>query len=251
MKETVFEAFTTLWSAMPRTTEFWSAIFGAVGGAVVGGLIAYIIQVKALREGRRQRDEDHERVRHALGTSLLFKMSRIQSNIYGIHRYIEDCFESDAKEGLEREPWELFLPLANFPDLVQFSQEEMGMLLALKNDDVFNLVLSTDIVHNSLIDGFQVLNIDRRALTDRIKPDKAEGNVLSSVLDRDQMLVLRPYMIEVNTLIEDIRTRAKRDYEESVNAMDRLQQLLREKLGLSYKLNFKVKAKNLPTPENS
>lgn len=245
MEEKVVEIFGTLWSVIPGQTEFWSAILGAV----VGGSIAYRIQLKALREGRMQRDEDHKRLQQALGNALLFKMVRIHSNFYGFHRHFEDCFAEAARRGSTDDPWRFVLPLANPPDPVHFSSEEMGMLLALKNHDVFNLVLPMDVIHNSLIATVKVLNTERAALTERLKTDEAEGAVLSSNLDRDQTLALRPRMINVNSLIEAIRANAKRGFEESHEAMSRLNEVLRDKLGLTYKLESTVKLKDPPTAE--
>lgn len=236
----VIDQFRGLWSAIPGGTEFWSAI----AGAVVGGFIAYIVQMKALREARKQREEDNRRVQQALGNSLLFKMLRIYSDFYAIHRHIEECFEEAAKKRFEGEPWQFLLPLANLPDAINFSSDEMGMLLAQKNNDVFNLVLSMDVIHNSLIAAVSVLSSERRELTQRVKADQAEGNVLSGILNRDQMLTLRPRMIEVNSLIENIRVMAKRDSDESKDALERLQMLLRDKLGLTYTLESNVKQQN-------
>lgn len=244
MEEKAVEIFRTLWSVIPGQTEFWSAILGAV----VGGSIAYMIQMKALREGRTQRDEDHKRLQQALGNALLFKMVRIYSNFYGLHRHFEDCFAEAARRGSTDEPWRFVLPLANPPDPVHFSSEEMGMLLALKNNDMFNLVLPMDVIHNSLVAAVKVLNTERAALTERLKTDEAEGAVLSSNLDRDQTLALRPRMINVNSLIEAIRANAKRNFEESDEALDRLQKVLRDKLGLAYKLESTVKPNDPPTP---
>ena len=160
MEENVVEILRTLWSVIPGQTEFWSAIFGAV----VGGSIAYMIQLKALREGRKQRDEEHKRLQQALGNALLFKMIRVHSNFYDVHKYIEGCFAEAARREHKGEPWQFVTPLANPPDPVYFSSEEMGMVLGLKNDDVFNLVLQMDVIHNSLIDIVRVLNTERRAL---------------------------------------------------------------------------------------
>ena len=117
------------------------------------------------------------------------------------------------------------------------------MLLALKNDDMFNLVLPMDVIHNSLNDAAKVLNTERAALTERLQVDEAEGAAFSSTLDRDQTLALRPRMINVNSLIESIRADAKRGFEESGEALDRLQEVLRDRLGLAYKLEPTVKQK--------
>lgn len=110
------------------------------------------------------------------------------------------------------------------------------MLLSLKDDDVFNSVVSMDVIHNSLSGAVQLLTTERKALSERLKADEADGVVLSGVADRDQFLALRPRMIEVNSLSEQIRAEAKRSFEESSEALDRLTGLLREKLGLAYKL---------------
>jgi hypothetical protein len=222
--------------AFAAATEFWSAVVGAV----VGGVIVFAVQMYALRENARQRREDHLRIQQAQANSLLFKTLRIHSNFYQIHRHLEDCFELAGKEDLEREPWQCYLPIANPRDSVDFSSEEMGMLLSQRDDDAFNLVVPLDAIHNSLIAAVRVLNERRIALTERLKPDKAEGNVLSGTLDQQEMLALRPRMIEVNTLLDGLRGRVKKDFEQSDEALERLQRVLRKKLGLAYRLEAKT-----------
>lgn len=223
------------WSSIPRETEFWSAIVGAI----VGGLIALFVQLIALRAAKKQRAEDQKETRRALGNSLLFKMVRIHSNIYGIHRHIEERFEEAMQRGLGGEPWQFFLPLANPPEPVNFSSEEMGMLLAQKNDDVFNLVLPMDVIHNSMIVLVKLINQERQKLSSLLKPDEVDGHVITGHLSKEQVLMFRPRMIEVNTLIESTRVNANRGTRDSREALKRLNSLLREKLGLSYKLEIK------------
>ena len=247
MEEKAVENFSALCSFIPGETEFWAAI----AGAVVGGFIAYAVQMKALREARKQRDEDHKQLQQALANALLFKMARIYSNFYGLHRHIEDSFAEAAQRGLKGEPWQFVRPLANPPDPVHFSSEEMGMVLGLKNDDVFNLVLPMDVIHNSLIDGVKVLNAERRALTERLKADEAEGAVLSGTLDKDQELALRPQMIDVNSLIVSIRADAKRGFEESDQALNGLQKVFQDKLGLGHKVVSTVKPSDTTPMERS
>ena len=242
MREAVLESFKTILAMIPHETEFWSAI----AGAIVGGVIAYLVQIKALREGRRQRNEDRKELKLAQAHALLFKIIRIHAGFFNVSDHIESCFARAKKDGFEGEPWQFVIPMANFPDPVHFSAEEMGMLLALKNDDLFNVIAPMDVVHNSLIEAFRVLSKERRALAQRLRPDNAHGELLRGTLDRQQFLELRPYMIEVNSLVAKIREDAAHNFELATDALDRLQNLFREKLGLQVKLEFKTRATKVP-----
>ena len=229
----------SIWASLPTSTEFWSAIIGAIVGAVVGGYISYRIQMRALRETRDQRREDHLRTQQGLANSLLFKVIRIYSDFYGIHRHIERCFESAAEAGSTDEPWQFVLPLANFPDPVHFVPDEMGMVLGLKDDEVFNRVIDLDVIHNSLVEATKVMSVERRSLGALLKPDESKGSTLSGTLDRESYFAVMPKMIEVNSLIDSIRTQAKRDAIEAHEAINRLHTLLKARLGLTYKITSK------------
>lgn len=239
MWKEISDLLSSVWANLPKNSEFWSGIIGAVLGAIVGGCISYVIQHRALRETRSQRREDYLRSQRGLANALLFKVIRIHSDFHGIHRHIEECFEKAKDQGLTGEPWQIVLPLANFPDSVQFSSDEMGMLLGLKNDSVFNRVVELDVIHNSLIDAAKIMSSERKALSDRLEATNASGTTLTGSLNREAYLALRPKMIEVNSLIDAVRVSAQRDVAESIIAMTALQELLRERLGLSYKLESK------------
>jgi hypothetical protein len=105
-------------------------------------------------------------------------MIQIHSDFFGIQRHFDECFEEAGKKNFKGEPWQFVLPLANLPDPIHFSSDEMGMLLALKNDDVFNLIASLDVVLNGLSAAFGTMNSVRRELGQRIKPDAVVGQSL-------------------------------------------------------------------------
>jgi hypothetical protein len=235
LQETALTYLREAWSVLPKQGEFWSAI----AGAIVGGAITFSAQMYALRAGRKQREADHLRSQQALGASMLIKLLRIYSNFAGVHGHLEQSFERAAKHGGQAQPWQFFLPLANPPGPVHFSSDELGMLLAQKNHDVFNRVVVMDVLHNSLNDAVDLLSRERRALTDRLQASHVDGAVVSGELNRKEWLALQPQMIEVNSLIEGLRIQAKEDFEESGVAITRLNDLLRQKLGLAYKLEFK------------
>ena len=141
----MIELLLSLWTHLPNSSQFWAGIIGAVVGAIVGGVISYFIQRSALREARDQRREDDLRTQRALAHALLFKVIRIHSDFDAIYSHVEGCIEKAANEGFKGEPWQFVLPPANIPDAVKFSSEEMGMLLSLKNDDVFNKIAAMDV----------------------------------------------------------------------------------------------------------
>lgn len=218
-------------------SEFWSAIIGSI----VGGLIAYLVQLKALREDRKKRREDYARIQSGLANALLFKTIRIHSNIHNIYRSLEDYFEKADKAGLPYEPWQIVLPFGNLPELIHFSPDEMGLALGLKNDEVFNMIVDIDVIHNGLIESVRTMNRERKDLGDRIRKIGTDGNIAHIGLSKEEYLAIRPKMIEVNDLIEQIRTFGKTNLDKTRKVLFDLHNLLRKDLMVSYKLELKNK----------
>ena len=218
--------------------EFWAAVVGAV----VGGIIAFAIQFVILRAAARQREEEAAGRRKALGHSLLFKMVKIHSHLHHFHAYLEEPFEREQEGGSRREPWQIVLPLASNPEHVHFSSDEMAMLLSLKNDDLFNDVIPMDEIHNTTIDLFHTFKERRFALTSQL-PAKMEGMVGETKLTEEQMLFLRPMMVEVNDLITSMRQRCELDARDAWNVLTRLHSGLKDEVGLALEI--------LPKPDKA
>ena len=230
------ELCTTIISNISEYSEFWSAI----AGALVGGLIAYFLQLKVLREGKKQREEDFKRSQQVLGHSLIYKIVIIYSNVRMLHNHLEDCLKkagySDSREKAWEKAWTFVLPVINLPNLVFFSSEEMSMLIALKDDEVFNSVLLLDSVHNTICDSFQKFQNEREILLNRTNADKLIGNVGQITLDEKQLLALQPQIIMVNTIIKQLFLNTEKGLSKSRKTLFKLHGLLQEKLKLAYKL---------------
>jgi hypothetical protein len=108
------------------------------------------------------------------------------------------------------------------------------MVLDLKDNELFNMMMSMDVTHNSLVEMLKLLNATRKDLTDHLTVEKAEGTMFSGSFSESEMMALRPKMIEINTLADQVRALAKSYYDDSANALDQLVKLLRSKLNLTY-----------------
>jgi hypothetical protein len=228
-----------LWK-MLEATEFWSAI----AGAFVGGLIALALQYLSLREGRRERQEERKQRQKAHANALLFKMMRVHSNCLSIFKYIEEALATGINSESEVEAWEVVRGLANVPEAVHFSSDEMSTLLAMGDHDVFNRVIEQDTLHNSLLDTVRLYTRKREQLSERFADvcdlDTEAGAHLGGAVKIEDAKKIRPLMVEVNHLINDLRKSASMYSEESLSALGRLHKIFRDKLELPYTLEIKA-----------
>ena len=99
------------------------------------------------------------------------------------------------------------MPLANLPEAVVFSPDEMGLSFSQRDDDVFNSVLDMDVAHNSLIEVMKMIAVTRKELTQQLKVSAVEGKKLSGILNEQEYLSIQPQVIETDSLIEQARSR--------------------------------------------
>lgn len=213
--------------------EFWSAIVGAIVGSIVAGVIAYLIQRQALKASAKQHEKETKEKQRALGHALLFKMMRIHTNLGVMRMHLEECLgRLETEEHAGWEPWQVVLPIANHAEVVHFSTDEMAMLLSLKDNNLLNDLASLDVIHNSTIDLFRTHASHRAALLERLIPENMDGMVGEIVLTKEQVMYVRPKMVELNALIISMNGRCGQDADQAGDILQRLTTTLNEKLEL-------------------
>lgn len=219
-----------------QSTEFWSAIVGAV----VGGMIAFGVQWIALREGRLQREAEGRSAGEALANALFVKLLRIHSNFIQVLRHVEEARSEGQARGMA-EAWQATLPIGNPPDTVHFSADEMGMILNQKDVRAFNAIVDLDVRHNSLIDVVKLFNSERNALSERLaeNTETFDGPSGGAVFTGPQLQRIRPRMITVNSLVEHIRSLSSENVDASNEGIRLLRALLQEKFGRTYNIEPK------------
>jgi hypothetical protein len=217
--------------------EFNSEFWAAITGAVVGGVISLGIQLVALNAAKQERREERQERRVALSRSLMYKLMRITSDLHNLHQHVEESYAAAPSEA-HGEPFLFVLPLANHPEYVHFSEQEVSLVMSFKDDDLLDQLMSLDVVHNGLIDVFKTYQIMRNELLEKM-PAQMNGNVGTTTLNESEMLVVRPRMVAINILLEQARARAKGDYLDARSTLEKLHKAMTVKLGVFGKLQFK------------
>ena len=223
-----------------------SEFVSAIAGAVVGGLIAFGIQMIALRAAVKARKDEAAEKKKALAHSLMFKMLQIHAHLLHFSQHLEEAFAQGAADNIP-EPWAFVQAMANHPDKVNFASDEMAMLLSLGDETLFSDVLSFDEAHNTTIATFDTYRERRVLFTDRLSAIIADHVSIKGATDlsEDEMLFFRPKMNELNNLATVMRQMTAGYAKDAGDVSKRLALVLHERAGLVRKLE--VAPKPAPT----
>lgn len=210
--------------------EFWAAIVGAIVGSLSGGAITWFLQSRQDRQQKLDRDK-------GLARSLIFKMMRIHSDFHGFKSHVEEMSANAEQQGLDV-GWRSFRAIGNLPDRIKFSAEEMGYLISLEDLDLFNRILSLDVIHSSTIGVFELYKERRITLTDMLRTPNLEGTVGTAVLSDEEQAFFAPKAVELDLLVADIRARVDSDADSSRSALTDLAVAVRKTLGEQFSLAF-------------
>lgn len=205
-------------------SNFWAAIVGAI----VGGVFSVGLQAYNFYHGQKKTNR-------ALGYSLLFKLMTIHTHQSHFLKHINNMKQHDPDV---EHPARWLLPIANVPHRIEFSSDEMAMLLSLKNNDVFNKIASLDGVYNSILPVWSLYQAVRTELgnlnTKGLNHQTGEGFI---ALTKDSPEEVK--FFEVNHLASQLISRASEDEKEARQGLIEAAKVLESNLGIKAKLEFR------------
>ncbi|MET4173839.1 hypothetical protein ABIB99_004939 [Bradyrhizobium sp. LA6.1] len=215
----------------------FSAIGGSLTGAVVGGTINYFLQRASRAEAKKQRDDDRLEVRRALAYSLLFKLIRVVSDLENLRKAVAESVEHATASGLKGALWQMVLPVANLPDAVDFSADEMALVLSL-DDQTFNQIAALDKLHESTIAIFCSYGQQREALVQKFGASM-QGSIGTTQLTKEDAEWLAPRAHMLNDLVVAMKQRTEVDAVEARDGLTSVHSLFVKELGIKKRLEFK------------
>jgi hypothetical protein len=214
----------------------FSALGGSIIGSVVGGAISYWLQNKNLAAIKAQHAEDRFETRKVLAYSLFIKMGKVYSNLNLLRKTMQQYFDEGKAAGME-EPWTFVKALASSFAHVNFSTEEMALIMAI-DAPLFNEMMPWDAIHNGLIDVFELYGRKRNELLNML-PATMTGNIGRMAFTAEQRMIIGPRAAELNDMIVTLRARTIGDSEEAWEVNQRMFALVKKEFGFNRTLKRK------------
>jgi hypothetical protein len=219
----------------------WSSAGGVLFGAAISGTASYLLQRTSFAEARRQKEKDRFETRKAQAYSLYFKLLRIQSNLALLQKALKpEQRQMTGSEGDLGGDWQVTLPLANMPDRVKFTSDEMALLLSLSTMQ-FNELGPFDDVHNSVIDLFETYR-SMRVETMSSMSAIMKGNLGTTTSTKEEHDKLAPKVAQLNMLLASMKERTDGDAKEAWHHLKRTHALFVKEFNFHSKLQLKEPA---------
>lgn len=200
-----------LQSSGPSLSD-WFALISGFGGALLGATIGAVISWMTMRYSSKEtarRDRDARRAaQRADALRMVVNVQMIHADVTSARRGIQECFDDAAEAGMNEENsdlWQRVPPLAIEPHKVSANASEIAPFIEAGTSEIANDYLALLANHRSDFHALHVYGVLRRELTDVLPLlEEADGRVLSTSISQEVDRKLRPTMITVENLIQQI-----------------------------------------------
>lgn len=217
---------------LSQNSDLWSALLGAVVGAVVGGVISWLLQWDGQRRQVKAAQQDRLERQQALAYSIIYKTLAIASHYAIYQRHFDKAYAEAETDPDVSEPWQFVLAMGDEPDPINYTADEMTLLVSLGMKEVFNNLLTLGEAHNQMGRLSVLYRAKREGLSAKVPIAAFAEGAATSDLTREQVLQARPLMVELNSIAETMRSFAQRDAKVSSETFDKATAEFREKLKL-------------------
>ncbi|QEN86850.1 hypothetical protein FZC33_11165 [Labrys sp. KNU-23] len=220
--------------------EFVSGVGGAVIGAVVGGLISYYLQKSNAKASKIEREAERFLTKQGVANSILFKVMQIHSDIAVAVRYMGSTLKrkKENKDDDMRRLWAYLLPRGNLSKSIEFTPEEMGMLIGLGDAPSTNELMNLGIQHADMLHLWKLYEKERGILAEKLPIDEAKGDVMSSMMSDPKFISAQPQIANVSTIALYIFNSTFMNYRDSEKALRGVYKTFKDKLKIPFEIAF-------------
>ena len=203
-------------------------------GVWVGAAASVMVALVAVGAIFLQRYLERRSRRRSLALSSLFKLRQIHSNMLGMSKNLDSQLARAKRLGLTK-AWQFMEPLPNPPDAITFTTDEQELLFSLGVGKLFDGILLLAMFHNSELKLVAHFRARRLALTDLVPADM-RGRIGSVELTPEIRRIVGPRAVELESMLESMKTHFGPDAATAGRALDKLRDLVAAKLKLKVPL---------------
>lgn len=218
-------------SGIDLNSTFIAGLLGAGFGAIISGIISYLLQRKEHKRAEQIRAGDRNTERKAIAYTLLTKMMVIHSVTSTTTDYLEEVAARAETDSEFPEPWQTYHPIVTHLPAIEFSPEERGLIYSLSDNELLNDVLMCDYGYLSTIGLVAKLNEKHDGLTAEL-PARMEGMRGHIRLGENEVLKFRPKMMILNNLFSQTLEWCAREKVTTAVLLMRLGKVLKEEVGI-------------------
>lgn len=225
-------------SFLGLSTEIISGIVGALVGVVGSGIISWVIQASSWRVERRAREADRLHLDQALGHSILAKLMKINADLAGLKKSIDESFQIANENGVHGKTWQGLRIPANTLDRIVFEAPELALILSLRDSAALQSMIELEASHNSILSMVELYGNERRIISDKMDVAVVDGFVFAAMLSPADAKKYHPKIVELNSLVSHIIEENRSSLDYSVKSIERMITLLNEKRDLNMKITM-------------
>lgn len=228
--------------------ELSGALIGAIGGAIVAGAIAWVLQAQSLAAQRQLITDKQAEHQRALAHSLIHKLMKISSDISNLHAHVEDSLERSDQVQM----WAAVQGIANIPNEVTLTADELWLLTDTKGTVLFTEAFEVEGIHRAYVKILDHYSVRRLELGDMVPGMSTPHGPNSDLLvDESHRQVLEPRMVELNSILTDIVEDGQAQEDRAATLLFRATDHLKESLDVKIVLQAKAQAASVSESNGS
>ncbi|MBM3090274.1 hypothetical protein GFB56_05530 [Ensifer sp. T173] len=195
------------------SVALWSGLGGAVLGALVSGVISWVLARQTSKQQLARDSEQRRETEKSQALKAVIKLQAILNALHDTKRTIDGMLTSAEEQGYgDIDLWQKAMPISGLPkEPISFDPQDIVVLFAAQKHDIANDLTLMSSRWASLLENMKDYNRLRTELVHSIPTDRMEGDRGTFVLNAGQIAMFGPRMHVLNNLMAQVMENLEAD----------------------------------------
>lgn len=218
-------------------SEFWIGLIGVIIGALLSGGISFFLQLESFKREQKRLSKKNFEEKKVLALGVVFKLRRIHSDIYNVHRHFDYCVNKADPESLS-DHWSYMMPWIRPWNKFSFSTGEVVLIFKKDNNRIVNDLLDIQYLHQNIGNDLIEYRKLHEKLEEAMPRSETKGTTSISELSEQERLKLFPSMVKANSLVVGLHENIEQHSKQTQNLLDETLNQLKKHYQLSFDIEY-------------